>query len=96
LGAGGAALGRRIAAAAITGILTAVLATLLSAAIARTSLATDTHLVIIQGVWGLFILTILSTVGAAIAELALPEPRQGDNEPALSSQAAPSRLDPLP
>ena len=96
LGAGGAALGRRIAAAAITGILTAVLATLLSAAIARTSLATDTHLVIIQGVWRLFILTILSTVGAAIAELALPEPRQGDNEPALSSQAASSRLDPLP
>ena len=96
LGSGGAALGKRIAAAAISGILTAVLATLLSAAIAGTSLPADTHLVVVQGVWRVFIFTILSTVGAAITELTLPEPGQGKDQSASSRRAAPSSRHPMP
>jgi hypothetical protein len=74
LGSRGAALGKRIAAAAICGILTAVVATLLSAAIAQMGQAPGTHLIIIQGAWRLFLFTVVSTAAAAITELLLPEP----------------------
>ena len=56
--------------------LTGVAATLLSVMIVRTGQAGGAHLAIVQGVWQVFIFTILSTVGAAMTELALPEPRQ--------------------
>jgi len=96
LGSGGAALGKRIAAAATCGILTAILTALLSAAIARTSQPGGAHSVVVQGMWQVFIFTILSTVGAVMTELVLPEPRQGEPPPATSSQAAPSGLNSMP
>ena len=76
LGSGGAALGKRIAAAAICGMLTAVLATLLSAAVNSMAQPAGMHWVVVQGIWQMFIFTVLSTVGAAMTELTLPEPRQ--------------------
>ncbi len=96
LGSRGAALGRRIMIAAICGVLTGVVATLVAVMIARTGQAAGTHLMIIQGVWRTFIFTILSTVGAAITELAMPEPKQGGEQPAPSSQATPSGLNATP
>ncbi len=76
LGCGGAVLGRRIVAAVVSGILTAILAVGLSALIAATGQTADAHLLAL-GIWRVFIFTILSTVGAVSAELALPESRQG-------------------
>jgi len=96
LGNGGATLAKRIAAAAICGFLTAVLATLVSALVARTGQMIETDLIVIQGVWRMFIFTILSTIGAAITELTLPEPRQDREPPAASSQVASSGLNRMP
>jgi hypothetical protein len=75
LGCGGATLGRRIVAAVVAGVLTAMLATGLSAVIAQTGQAVDAHLLAL-GVWRVFIFTILSAAGAIGAELVLPEPKQ--------------------
>lgn len=76
LGNGGARLGKRIVAAALGGLLTAVLATGLSALIARTGAVVDAPLIGL-GVWRVFIFTILSVAGAALTELTLPEPKSG-------------------
>jgi len=76
LGCGGARLGKRIVAAALGGLLTAVLATGLSALIARTGAVVDAPLIGL-GVWRAFIFTILSVAGAALTELTLPEPKSG-------------------
>jgi hypothetical protein len=76
LGSGGAALGRRIVAAAVCGALTGVVATVLLAMISRTGQVSAARLVIVQGVWQVFLFTILSTVGAVMTELTLPEPKQ--------------------
>jgi hypothetical protein len=73
LGCGGAALGRRIVAAAITGALTAVAATLVLVILRHASGVAATH-VIPVAVWRVFLLTILSTLGAVFTELMLPEP----------------------
>ncbi len=75
LGAGGMALGRRIVAAVASGVLTAIMAVGLSALVAATGQAADTHLVA-SGVWRVFIFTILSVVGAVGVELSLPEPEE--------------------
>jgi hypothetical protein len=71
----GAMLTRRIVAAPVAGVLAALLATSASAVIAATGQATDTHLIAL-GVWRVFIFTILSVIGAMVAELTLPEPKQ--------------------
>lgn len=76
LGSGGAKLGKRIVAAALGGLLTAGLATGLSALIARTGAVVDAPLIGL-GVWRVFIFTILSVAGAALTELTLPEPKSG-------------------
>jgi hypothetical protein len=75
LGCGGAAWGRRIVAAAVSGASFGVLATVLSAAIAQTGDSAGTHLIGL-GLWRVFIFTILSTLGAVLTELSLPEPSQ--------------------
>jgi hypothetical protein len=75
LGSGGATFGRRIVAAALCGVLTAVATTLVSALMAPASPAAEIH-VVVQGVWRVFIFTILATVGATLTELTLPEPRR--------------------
>ncbi|MBN2130890.1 MAG: hypothetical protein JW741_15415 [Sedimentisphaerales bacterium] len=74
LGCGGAALGKRIAAAAIAGLVAAALATALSALIARTGAVVEAPLIGL-GVWRVFIFSLLSVAGAALTELTLPEPR---------------------
>jgi hypothetical protein len=74
LGGRGAAFTRRIVAAAASGALTGVAATLLSVAISQTGSPAETHLIAVQGLWCLFIFTILSVLGAAVIELASPEP----------------------
>jgi len=74
LGCGGAALGKRIAAAAMGGLLAAALATAFSALIARTGAVAEAPLIAL-GVWRVFIFSLLSVVGAALTELTLPEPR---------------------
>jgi hypothetical protein len=90
LGGGGATFGRRIGVAAISGALTGVVATLLSVVIAQTAPAAETHLVLVQGMWRVFLFTILSTVGAAGTELTLPEPKHGEQgAPAPSVAASP-------
>ncbi len=90
LGGGGASFGRRVGMAAFSGALTGVAATLLSMLIARTTPAAETYLVLIQGVWRVFLFTILFTVGAAVTELALPEPKHGEpGAPAPDLAAAP-------
>jgi hypothetical protein len=73
LGCGGAALGRRIVAAALTGALTALAASLVLAVLGSANGVAAAHTISVA-VWRTFILTILSTVGAVLTELTLPEP----------------------
>jgi len=75
LACGGAALSQRVSAAAITGVLTGLLATGISAAIGPMGESADVHLLAL-GVWRVFIFTILSVVGTILGELTLPEPRE--------------------
>jgi len=76
LGSGGAALGRRIVIAAVCGAMTGVLAALLLAVIGRPDQSLGAHLIFAHGVWQVFLFTIVSAVGAVLAELSLPEPEQ--------------------
>jgi hypothetical protein len=73
LGCGGAALGRRIAAAALTGAATALVAMLILMVLGSAGGAAATGAVSMT-IWRLFLLTILSTLGAILTELMLPEP----------------------
>jgi len=75
LGCGGAALSRRVSAGAVAGVLTALLATAASVAILLVSESTDFKILTLA-VWRAFIFTILSVVGAILAELTLPEPKE--------------------
>ena len=74
LGAGGAALGKRIVVAAVCGAAAGVMATILSAAISRTGGPAGIHLIAL-GVWRVFIFAILTAVGAILTELTAPEPK---------------------
>ena len=76
LGCGGATLGRRIVAAALTGALTAWVATLTFAILGVASGVAATGAIPIA-IWRTFLLTILSTLGAVFTELTLPEPSVG-------------------
>ena len=67
LGCGGASLGKRIAAAAVYGILAGALYTAVSVMLGH-----DGNIVA-SGVWRIFIFAILSTIGAFITEIKLPE-----------------------
>jgi hypothetical protein len=67
LGCGGAALGRRLTVAAVCGVMTAVIYTTISAIM-------NYHGGIIATcIWRVFIFAILSTIGAIVTELKLPE-----------------------
>ncbi len=76
VGCGGAALGRRIVAAAATGALTAWIATLVLAILGAASGVAAAGAIPIA-VWRTFLLTILATLGAVFTELSLPEPPAG-------------------
>jgi len=67
IGCGGANLGRRIVAAAVYGILAGALYTPISAMFGH-----DGN-IIANSVWHIFIFAILSTIGALITEIKLPE-----------------------
>jgi len=73
LGCGGAALWKRIIAAAVCGVMLALLYTAVSA------IAGQLYEIAVGGmakycVWWVFIFAILSTIGAIVAELKLPDP----------------------
>jgi hypothetical protein len=73
LGAGGAALPKRIIGAGICGGLVGVLYTAVSATLAYSWPITFGE-VVTDCVWRVFIFTILSTIGLLLTELKLPEP----------------------
>lgn len=68
LGCGGAALGKRITAAAVCGVLIGVLYMAVSAIIMSHNSG-----ILAGGIWRIFVFAILSTTGAIITELKLPE-----------------------
>jgi len=68
LGGGGAAFGKRITAAAVCGALIGVLYTAVSAMLSHTGG------IVASCVWRIFIFAVLSTIGAIITELKMPEP----------------------
>ena len=68
LGCGGAALGKRIVAAAVCGVLTGLLYTAVS-----TIIMSHNSSIVADGIWRIFIFTIISSIGAIITELKLPE-----------------------
>jgi hypothetical protein len=72
LGCGGAKLWKRIAAAAICGIALGVMYPAVSATLVQQMAAVD---IAKACVWRVFIFTMLSTVGAIVTELILPEPK---------------------
>ncbi len=76
LGCGGAALGRRIVAAAATGALTAWVGALVLTILGVASGVAAAGAIPIA-VWRTFLLTILATLGAVFTELSLPEPPAG-------------------
>jgi hypothetical protein len=67
LGCGGAALGKRVAAAAACGVSTGVLYTAISAMSGHNSS------IMASCVWRMFIFAIISVVGAMITEIKLPD-----------------------
>jgi hypothetical protein len=67
LGCGGAALGKRVAAAAACGVSTGILYTAISAMSGHSSS------IVASCVWRMFIFAILSAVGAILTEIKLPE-----------------------
>jgi hypothetical protein len=73
LSAGGATLGKRVIGAALCGVTTGIL---FSAATLTLAGWTATPIEIVAGtVWVVFILTVLSPIGAVVTEVSLPEPR---------------------
>ena len=73
LGCGGAKLGRRILAAAISGVMAGALYVAASAALGASG-SVEIAGIMTDFAWGAFIFAILSTFGAVIAELKLPDP----------------------
>jgi hypothetical protein len=73
LGCGGAPFTKRILAASVCGLMVAICYTVTS-----TIIGYDTHIEIIEIAislaWRVFILTLLSTIGAFLTVLKLPEP----------------------
>jgi len=73
LGCGGAAVSKRIIAAAICGILIGFLYTAVSIILSQNS-GIEAHNILARSVRRIFIFTILSIIGAIVTELRLPDP----------------------
>ena len=73
LGCGGAALWRRIVAAAISGALVGILATIAAAILSRGSEVAASSLAVLCAMHT-FVSALLSAIGAIVAELKLPDP----------------------
>jgi hypothetical protein len=73
LGCGGAAFGKRIVAAVVCGVVVGVFYTVFSAILSRSSgiVAYNLAAVCVRRV---FVFAVLSTIGAVVTELKLPEP----------------------
>ncbi len=72
-GSGGAALWKRFVAATVSGILAATLYTVISAVLIRQGAAFDSSIILVWA-WRTFIFAIVTTIGAIITELMLPDP----------------------
>ena len=73
LGCGGAQLLRRVVTAAVSGAFTGILSAFVSVIISQGSQVTTSDL-LITGAMYTFIFTVLSTIGAIVTELVLPDP----------------------
>jgi hypothetical protein len=73
LGCGGAALGKRIIAAAVCGVSAALLYSAISWILSH-SMAVVAGNILISAGWRIFIFAVLATIGAIATELKLPEP----------------------
>jgi len=73
LGCGGAALGKRIIAAAVCGVSAALLYSAISWLLSH-SMAVVAGNILISAAWRIFIFVVLATIGAIATELKLPEP----------------------
>lgn len=74
IGAGGTVLWRRIVTATLGGLSLGVLSTLLTGLITAELVELTTKAVIHSGVWRIFSFTILTTLGAILTEILLPDP----------------------
>jgi hypothetical protein len=74
LGAGGAALWKRIVAATVCGVGVGLLSTVVTAVVGLGDVAIGAGELAKTCVWRVFVFAILSTVGAMAAELKLPDP----------------------
>jgi hypothetical protein len=73
LGCGGAAFWKRIVAAVVCGIVVGALYTMFSAILSHSS-GTAAYNPTAACVWRMFVFAVLSTIGAVVTELKLPEP----------------------
>jgi len=74
LGAGGAILSKRVAGAALCGVATGIVYTVLSSGIAYGH-AAGLNDMAITGLWRVFLFTVFAVIGAIITEILLPEPK---------------------
>ncbi len=79
LGAGGAALWKRIVASAVCGVMAGVLYTAASTMAGCDTAITAGHIAA-NCAWRVFIFAVLSTIGAIITELKLPDPDWGQSQ----------------
>ena len=73
LGAGGAALSKRIIGGAVCGLAIGVLYTFLSVMLAESGLS-QMNEIVISGLWRIFIFALVSTLGVILTEIRLPDP----------------------
>ncbi len=73
LGCGGAALSRRIVAAAVCGVLAVLLYSVISWILSHSTTIVGGN-ILISAAWRIFIFAVLGTIGAIATELKLPEP----------------------
>jgi hypothetical protein len=73
LGCGGAAFWKRIVSAAVCGVVVGAFYTAFSAILSRSSGIVAYNLAA-SCVWRVFVFAVLSTIGAVVTELKLPEP----------------------
>ena len=73
-GAGGAVIWKRFVSATVCGVIIGVGYTLFSAIMVASSRTAD-YSIIVEGVWRVFVFSILCTIGAVVTELKLGEPK---------------------
>ena len=79
LGAGGAALWKRIAGAALCAVAVGVFSAIVSG-LFGTSAPVGASTIAITGIWRAFAFTMISVLGVLLTEIKMPEPRRMNNE----------------